>query len=190
VPPGDEPHRSGPPSRGRVFLAGALGLPVSLAGAALLEALLRAAGSEGSARELIFAGVAGLTPVVALGMLVQLLTSLTGRTRLLLREVRRFDEEMSSDEPSFHEESHVDRMVVWATTRRFVQAVVPFGAGVVTQLVVTEAAAVACLLGEVDDRAAALALCIEVLALFVYLIFFNAILARLSAPPVRRQVEN
>lgn len=158
-----------------------------MVGAVALEALLRAAGGEGSADELLFAGVAGLTPVVGLGLLVQLLTSLTGRTRSLLREVRRFDEEMSSDEPGFDEESHVDRMVVWATTRRFVQVVVPFGAGVVTQLVVTEAAAIACLLAEVDDRVAALALGAESLALFVYLLFFNGMLVRLSTPPVGRR---
>ena len=163
---------------------GVLGLPLAVALAVALEALLRATGSEGSVDELLFIAVAGLTPVVALGLLVQLLTALTGRTRSLLREVRRFDEEMSADEPAFHEESHVDRMVVWATTRRFVQAVVPFGAGLVTQLVVTEAAALACILAEVDERVAALAFGAEVLALFVYLLFFNVILLRLSAPPV------
>lgn len=154
--------------------------------AVALEALLRAGGSEGKAAELLFAGVAGVIPVVGLGLLVALLTSLTGRTRSLLREVRRFDEEMSSDEPGFDDESHLDRIVVWATTRRFVQVVVPFGAGVVTQLVVAEAAAVACLLAEVDDRVAALALGAETLALFVYLIFFNVMLVRLSTPPVGR----
>jgi len=174
----------GPPGRAGLFLAGVVGLPVAAVAAAVLEAALRAGGSEGEASDVLFAAVAGLTPVVALGLMVQLLTALTGRTRSLLREVRRFDEEMSAEEPQLVEESHRDRMVVWATTRRFVHVVVPFGAGVLTQLLATEVAAVTCLVAGVDERFAALALGTEIAVLFVYLILFNTILGRLSAPPV------
>ena len=178
---------SGPPARAPLFLAGALGLLVAVVGALALEAVLRLAGSEGEAPGVVFVVVAVLTPVVTLGLLAQLLTSLTGRARSLLREMRRFDQEMSSDEPEFHEESHIDRVVVWATTRRYTQVIAPFGAGLATQLVVTEAAAIACLLAESESRFAALALGIELAALFVYLLFFNAMVARLSAPPVGRR---
>lgn len=161
-------------------MTGALGLPVAVVAAAVLAGALRAAGSDGSAPGLYFAGIAGLTPVLALGLLVQLLTVLTGRTRNLLREVRRFDEEMSAEPPQLVEESHQDRMAAWATARVFIQAVVPFGAGVVLQLVVTEAVAVTCLVAGIHERFAALFLGWEVVALFVYLLFFGRMLGGLT----------
>ncbi|MGH8574047.1 MAG: hypothetical protein ACREX8_15950 [Gammaproteobacteria bacterium] len=168
---------TGPPSRARLFLTGALGLPVAIVLSAALEATLQAAGSDGSVPELYFAAVAGLTPVLALGLLVQLLTALMRRTRNLLREVRRFDDEMSAETPQLVEESHQDRMAAWATARLFLHAIVPFAAGLVLQLVVTEAVAIACLVAEIDDRFLALALGAEVVALFVYLLFFGRMLA-------------
>lgn len=170
----------GAPTRVRLFLTGVLGLPVAVLLAAALEGALRANGSDGAAPDLYFAAVAGLTPVLALGLLVQLLTALTGRTRGLLREVRRFDEEMSAETPQLVEESHQDRMAVWATTRLFVHAVVPFGAGLILQLVVTEAVAVACLVASIDERFVALALGGEIAALFVYLLLFNKMVTVLT----------
>jgi len=171
---------NGPPSRARLFSAGALGLPLAVVLALALEGALRLAGSEGSVADLYFAAVAGLTPVLALGLLVQLLTALTGRTRNLLREVRRFDEEMSAETPQLVEESHRDRMEAHANARRFVHAIVPFGAGLVLQLVVTEAMAVTCFAAGVDARLVALGLGVEVVALFAYLLFFGRILATLT----------
>jgi hypothetical protein len=172
----------GPPTRARVFATGVLGLPVAVLLGAAIELALRAGGSEGKVSDVFFAAVAGLTPVLALGLLAQLLTALTGRTRNLLSEVRRFDEEMSAEPPQLVEESHRDRMVAWAGARIFVHAVVPFGAGVLTQLVVTEAAAATCLVAGVDSRFVALCLGAEILALFVYLILFGRILLRLTSP--------
>jgi hypothetical protein len=178
----------GPPPRARLFLVGVLGLPVALVLAAAIEGALRAAGSEGAVPDAFFAAVAGLTPVLALGLLVQLLTALTGRTRNLLREVRRFDEEMSADPPQLVEESHRDRMAAWVGARLFMNAVVPFGAGVTLQLVVTEAVAVTCLAAGIDERSVALALGAELLALFVYLVLFGRILGALTMP--RRRSES
>ena len=179
IPAGSQGTR--PPTRARLFLAGALGLPVAVVLAAALEGALRATGSDGSVSDLYFAGVAGLAPVLALGLLVQLLTVLTRRTRNLLREVRRFDEEMSAEPPQLVEESHQDRMAAWATARVFIHAVVPFGAGLVLQLVVTEAVAVTCLAASSGDRFAALFLGGEVVALFAYLLFFGRMLAGLTS---------
>lgn len=180
---GVDPSRKGPPTRARLLVAGALGLPLAVVLTAAIEAALRAAGSEGSVPDVYFAAVAGLVPVLALGLMVQLLTALTGRTRLLLREVRRFDEEMSVETPQLVEESHRDRMAVWAHARLFVHAVVPFGAGLSLQLLVTEAVALTCLVAEIDERLAALFLGGEVVALFVYLLLFNRMLGRLSRFP-------
>jgi hypothetical protein len=174
------PEENRPPGRARLFLSGALGLPLAVVLAAAAEGALRAAGSEGSVPDLYFAAVAGLVPVLALGLLVQLLTVLTGRTRNLLREVKRFDEEMSAEPPQLVEESHQDRMSAWWTARVFIQAIVPFGAGLVLQLVVSEAVAVTCLVAKIDDRLVAIALGAEVVALFVYLVFFGRMLAGLT----------
>ena len=180
--PQPDSEQGRPPTRVRLFLAGALGLPVSAALAIALEGVLRATGSEGGASDVFFAAVAGLCAVLALGLLVQLLTTLTGRTRNLLREVRRFDEEMSAEPPELVEESHRDRMVAWASARVFIHAIVPFGAGVLAQLAVTEAVAVTCLVIGAESRVVALALGVEVAVLFVYLLFFGRILARLTRP--------
>jgi hypothetical protein len=182
---GAEPQRRGLPPRIRLVLAGALGLPIAVAVAAALEAGLQAGGSHGGVPGVYFAAVAGLTPVLALGLLVQLLTALTGRTRHLMSEVQRFDEEMSVEEPQFDEGSHRDRMVAWASARLFVHAVVPFGAGVITQVLVCEIVAVTCLLTGSESRFLALALGCEVVALFVYLLLFGRILGRLTRPPRR-----
>lgn len=177
-----ESQDSRPPTRLRLLLAGALGLPVSAVLGVALEGLLRAAGSEGRVSGVYFAAVAGLCAVLALGLLIQLLTTLTGRTRDLLKEVRHFDEEMSAEPPRLVEESHRDRMVAWASARVFIHAIVPFGAGLLLQLVVTEAVAVTCLVAGVESRLAALALGIEIVVLFVYLLLFGRILARLTRP--------
>ena len=184
-PPSVDSQGKGPPTRARIFLTGALGLPVAVVVAAAIEGVLQAAGSDGSVPDLYFAAVAALVPVLALGMVVQLLTALTGRTRNLLREVKRFDEEMSAEPPQLVEESHQNRMAAWTDARLFVHAVVPFGAGVILQLVVTEAVAATCLIAGIDERFVALALGAEVVALFVYLLFFNRVLSRLIGIPRR-----
>jgi hypothetical protein len=170
------------PSRSRLFLAGALGLPVALVLSVAAEAVLRAGDSQGSVPRVYFIAVAGLNVVLALGLLVQLLTALTGRAGNLMGEMKRFDEEMSAEVPQLNEESHRDRMVAWAGARLFVRAIKPFGAGVLLQLVVCEVIAVVCLAAGIDSRFAALVLGAQVAALFVYLIFFGRILTRLTSP--------
>ncbi len=180
-----EPQGLRGPSRGRLFLAGALGLPLAVVLAAVVAIVLRAADSQGSVPSVFFASVAGLNVLLALGLLVQLLTALTGRAGNLMREMKRFDEEMSAEVPQLNEASHRDRMVAWAGARLFVHAVKPFGAGVLLQLVVCEAIAVVCLAAGTDSRFVALLLGFQVAALFVYLLFFGRMLTRLTSPRPR-----
>jgi hypothetical protein len=151
-----------PPSRVRLFAAGALGLPLAVVLGAAAEA--------------------ALTVVLALGLLVQLLTALTGRTSNLMREMKRFDAEMDAEVPQLSEESHRDRMVAWAGARLFIHAVKPFGAGVLVQLAVCEILAVVCLAAGIHSRLLALVLGAQVVALFVYLLLFGRMLTALTSP--------
>jgi hypothetical protein len=171
-----------PPSRVRLFAAGALGLPLAVVLGAAAEAALRAAGSQGRVPSIYFAAVAALTVVLALGLLVQLLTALTGRTSNLMREMKRFDAEMDAEVPQLSEESHRDRMVAWAGARLFIHAVKPFGAGVLVQLAVCEILAVVCLAAGIHSRLLALVLGAQVVALFVYLLLFGRMLTALTSP--------
>lgn len=168
------------PTRGRLFLVGAFGLLPALVVALAVEAVLRAAGVDGEVAGGFFIAAAALTPVLAVGLLVQLVTALTRRTRDLMREVQRFDQEMSAEPPQFIDESHEQRKTTWQGTTLFRHAVVPFGAGVVLQLVVTEVVALVCVAAGADERFLAIALAGEVIALFGYLLFFNTALTRMT----------
>ena len=172
-----ETPEKAPPTRGRLFLIGAVGLLPAIALALAVEAGLRGLGGEGRVAGGFFVAAAALTPVLAVGLLVQLVTALTRRTRDLLLEVKRFDEEMSADAPRLNEESHRQRQTAWQRPTLFRHAVVPFGAGVGLQLVVTELVAIACVAAGSDDRVLAIALGVEVIALFLYLLFFNLVLS-------------
>ena len=168
------------PTRRRLFLLGAFGLLPALILALVAEAVLRALGTDGAVGGGFFIAAAALTPVLAVGLLVQLVTALTRRTRDLMREMQRFDEEMSAEPPQFIDDSHRQRQTTWQGTTLFRHAVVPFGAGVALQLLVTELIALACVATGADDRFLAIALGAEIIALFAYLLFFNAALARVS----------
>ena len=161
-------------------MLGAFGLLPAVAFAGLAEAVLAALGVEGGVAGGFFIAAAALTPVLAVGLLVQLVTALTRRTRDLMREVQRFDQEMSAEPPRMDEESHRQRKTTWQDTSLFRHAVVPFGGGVALQVLVAEAIAVACVATGTDERFLALALGAEVLALFAYLLFFNVALTRVS----------
>ncbi|MBA2439691.1 MAG: hypothetical protein H0V50_03330 [Thermoleophilaceae bacterium] len=180
APPPPNSPENGPPARLRPFLTGILGLLLAIALTVVIEGGLRVIDGGGRAPHLYFVAAAALTPVLALGLLVQLVTAMTGRTRLLLREVKRFEEEMSAQPPALNEETHATRELTRGAARRFVHVVVPFAAGVAVQLVVTEAVALYCVVATVDVRVAALALGTEIIALFAYLLFFNAMLAGLT----------
>ena len=171
---------NGPPTRRRLFVLGAFGLLPAVAFAGLAEAVLRALGVEGGVAEGFFIAAAALTPVLGVGLLVQLVTALTRRTRDLMREVQRFDQEMSAEPPRMDEESHRQRKATWQEASLFRHAVVPFGGGVVLQVLVTEAIAVACVAAGTDERFLALALGVEIIALLAYLLFFNAALTRVA----------
>lgn len=168
------------PTRGRLFVLGALGLLPALVLALAAEAVLRAGGADGAVARGFFIVAAAVVPVLAVGLLVQLVTALTRRTRDLMREVQRFDVEMSAEPPQFIDESHRQRKTTWQDTTLFRHALVPFGAGVALQLLVTEIIAVVCLATGADDRFLALALGAEIVALFAYLLFFNVVLSRVS----------
>lgn len=185
-----ETKEKAPPTRGRLFLIGAVGLLPAIALALAVEAALRALGGEGRVPGGFFVAAAALTPVLAVGLLVQLVTALTRRTRDLMLEVKRFNEEMSADAPRLNEESHRQRQRTWQGTTLFRHALVPFGAGVGLQLVVTELVAIACVAAGTEERVLALALGVEVIALFLYLLFFNVVLSavtegrRPASPPL------
>ena len=168
------------PTRRRLFLLGAFGLLPALVLALAAEAALRAGGGDGTVARGFFIAATAVVPVLAVGLLVQLVTSLTRRTRDLMREVQRFDVEMSAEPPEFIDESHRQRKTTWQDTTLFRHALVPFGAGVGVQLLVTEMVAVVCLATGAEDRFLALALGAEIVALFAYLLFFNAVLSRVS----------
>ena len=173
----DDPPRSGPRPRATLFLFGVLGLLAAVAVAVALEALL---GGDGRVSKGFFVAAAALTPVVGLGLLAQLVAALAGRTRGLLRELRRWGDEMAADPPDLNEESQRERRAAWEGARDFLHVLAPFVAGLALQLLVTEAAAIYCLAADVDERVVAIAVGIEIFALFNYLLFFNALLARLA----------
>ena len=172
-----DPGPDGSPSRAKLFAFGVLGLFVAVAVAVLLEAVLA---GDGRVSNGFFVAAAALTPVIGLGLLVQLVGVLAGRTRGLLRELKRFNEEMAAEPPDLSEESQRDRRATWDSTRDFLHALKPFVAGLLLQLLVTEAVAVYCLAADVDDRGVAIAVGVEVFALFNYLLFFNTMLSRLA----------
>ena len=161
----------------RPFLFGALGMVVAVLLALLLEAVL---GGDPEVSEVLFVAAAILTPVVGLGVLLQVVGALAGRTRGLLRELKRFQEEMAADPPELGEESQRERRAVWEKVSGFVHVLRPFAAGVALQLIVTETVAVYCIAADVDERVVGLAVGIEVFVLFNYLIFFGVLLERLA----------
>jgi hypothetical protein len=176
-PAHDEPPEQGPPSRPKLFLLGVLGLLAAVALAFALEALLA---GDGRVSKGFFVAAAAVTPVVGLGLVAQLVTALAGRTRGLLRELKRWGDEMAAEPPALSEESQRERRAAWEGARDFVHVLAPFVAGLALQLAATEAAALYCLAAEVDERVVAIAVGIEIFALFNYLLFFNALLARLA----------
>ncbi|MBA3299532.1 MAG: hypothetical protein H0U24_05560 [Thermoleophilaceae bacterium] len=169
-----------PATRLRIFLMGTLGLLLAVFLAVAVEAGLRGLGGRGRAPDLYFVAAAAMTPVLALGLLVQLVTAMTGRTRALLREVTRFEEEMSARPPELNEETHRARELVRGSARRFAHVVMPFGAGLAVQVVITEAVAIYCVAAGVEERGAAIALGAEIIALLAYLLLFSVLLARLT----------
>ena len=150
---------------------------VAVALAVALEALLE---GEGRVSRGFFVAAAALTPVVGLGLLVQVVSVLAGRTRGLLNELKRFNEEMAAEPPELGEESQRERRAAWEGAGNFLHVLAPFLAGLVLQLVVTEAVAIYCLAADVGQRAVAIAVGVEIFALFNYMLFFNALLARLA----------
>lgn len=167
-----------PPSRARLFALGILGFVPAILVALVADAAL---GGDGKVATGFFIAVAAVTPVLALGILVQLVTALTRRTRDLMREFQRFDEEMSAEPPQLVDESHSRRKATWQVATLFRHAVVPFGSGVALQLLATEAVAIASLVADAEDRLLAIALGLQVVVLFGYLLFFNVALGRATA---------
>lgn len=178
--PPPQPVENVPGTRSRIFLIGTLGLLIAVLLAVAVEAGLRGLGGRGRAPDLYFVAAAALTPVLALGLLVQLVTAMTGRTRSLLREVTRFEEEMSARPAELNEETHRARELVRGSARRFAHVVMPFGAGLAVQVVITEAVAIYCVAAGVEERGAAIALGAEIVALLAYLLLFSVLLARLT----------
>ncbi len=176
-PPPADAQETGPPSRPRLFLFGVLGLLVAVALALALEAAL---GGEGRVSTGFFVAAAALTPVIGLGLLAQLVAALAGTTRGLLRELKRFNEEMAAEPPALNEDSQRERRAVWEGARHFLELLAPFVAGLALQIVVAEAVAIYCIAADVDDRGVAIAVGAEIFALFNYLLFFNPLLARLT----------
>lgn len=177
-PPLADPPENGPASRPKLFLYGILGLLVAVTLALAAEAVLA---GDGRVSKGFFVAAAVLIPVVGLGLLAQVVAALAGTTRGLLRELKRFTEEMAADEPDLNEESQRERRATWQETRDFVHVLAPFVAGLALQLVVSEAAAIYCIAADVEERGVAIAVGLEVLALFNYLLFFNLLLGRLAA---------
>lgn len=176
-PPEDDPPEKGPPSRLKLFLLGVLGLLAAVAVALAVEAVLA---GDGRVSKGFFVAAAAVTPVVGLGLLAQLVTALAGRTRGLLRELKRWGDEMAADPPELSEDSQRERRATWVGARDFLDVLAPFVAGLALQLVTTEVVALYCIAADLDERAVAIAVGIEIFALFNYLLFFNVLLARLA----------
>lgn len=154
-----------------------LGLPAAV----VLAVVVAAAGGGAGVADIYFVAAAVLTPMLALGLLVQVVTAMTRNTRALMGEVTRFEEEMAAQPPALSEETQRVREQTTAAARRFVHAFVPFAAGLGVQLVVTEAVAIYCVAAGVQDRAIAVGLGVEILALLGYLLLFGPLLARFSS---------
>ena len=150
--------------------------------AAATELVLRVLEVEGQAApEGYFVAVAALVPALALGLLVRLVTRMAVTARSLIRELKRFDEELAGQRPEVEENAHRERARASAHARPFVQGLPPFLAGLALQFAVTESVALYCALRETDARAIAIGLGAEIVALLLYLLLFNAMLARLTA---------
>ncbi len=80
-PPPVESQAKAPQTRRRLFLFGALGLLPAIVLAGAIELGLRASGVDGRVAGLFFVAAAGLTPVLAVGLLPR-------ATRAPLRPVR------------------------------------------------------------------------------------------------------
>lgn len=180
APPDTASPPTGRPGPRRLLLGGLIGLLLATALAGILEGALRALGVEGRVPTAYFVAIAALAPVLALGLLAQLVTALAGRASALLREVKRFDQEMSAEPPELNLESHHARLTASEAGELFLRVVVPFEAALALQFLVTEAVAILCIAREVHERVVAIALGIEVAALFVSLLFFNVMLRRFS----------
>jgi ATP-dependent protease HslVU (ClpYQ) peptidase subunit len=176
-PPLADPPGGDRPSRAKLFLFGVLGLLAAVVLATLAETLIA---GEGQVSKGFFVAAAALTPVIGLGLLVQLVAALAGTTRGLLRELKRFNEEMASEPPELSEGSVQERRATWEGARDFLHVLAPFVAGLALQLVVTEAVAIYGIAAGLDERLVAIAVGIEIFALFNYLLFFNALLKRLA----------
>lgn len=183
-PLADSPEKR-PASRPKLFLLGLAGLPVSLALALAVDAVIAGGGRVSSG---FFVAAAALTAIVGLGLLLQLVAALAGRTRGMLRELKRFNEEMAAEPPELSEDSQRQRRATWLDARSFTHVLGPFVTGLALQLLVTEAAALLCLVTDVDERWTAIAMGIEVFALFNYFLFFNALLGRLAGGGSRAPV--
>ncbi len=164
------------PSRPKLFFLGLLGLLVAVLLAVASEALL---GGDARVSRGFFVAAAALTPVLGLGLLAQVVAALAGRTRGLLRELKRFNEEMAGDSPELSDDGKRERRAVWEATRDFSHVLAPFLAGVVLHLVVTETVAIYAIAAGVEARPVAIGVGVAVFALFNYMLFFNALLARL-----------
>ena len=172
-----DPPENAKRARVKLFAFGVLGLLVAVGTAILVDGLL---GGEARVSSGFFVAAAALTPVIGLGLLAQLVAALAGRTRRLLHELSRFSEEMEAEPPKLSDESQRERRATWEGVRAFRQVLAPFVAGLALQLVATEAAAIYCLAADVDERVVAIAVGVEIFALFNYLLFFNALLSRLG----------
>ena len=177
--PADSPE-NGPPPRLHLFLFGLLGLLVAVALAAATEGGLRLLGvGGGNVSKGFFVAVAALAPVLALGLLVQLVTALAGKARHLIRELGALEQELSAEPGEANEEAHHSRRTVWERTGSFLEVTAPFAVGLALQFVVTEAVAIYCIVAGVDERVVAVGLGAAILALLGYLLFFNVLLAGL-----------
>ncbi len=179
------PPKGALPSRPRTFLLGALGLPLGVVVAVAVEALLA---GDGRVSRGFFVAAAVVTPVLGLGLLVQVVATLAGTTRGLLRELKRFNEEMAAEPPALSVDSQRERRVAWERARNLRHVLAPLLAGLALQLVVAETAAIYCMVAGVEDRFVAVALGVQILALFHYVLFFTPLLARLSGAGARAAV--
>ncbi len=164
-------------SRPKLFFLGLLGLLVAVLLAVASEPL---PGGEARVSRGFFVAAAALTPVLGLGLLAQVVAALAGRTRGLLRALKRFNEEMAGDSPELSEDGKRERRDAWEGARDFSHVLAPFLAGLALQLVVTETVAIYGIAAGVEDRAVAIGVGAGVFALFNYMLFFNALLARLT----------
>lgn len=169
-----------PLPRPLLFLVGVLGLPAAVVLAAIAEAALRIAGVEGEVSSGFFIVVAAVAPILAIGLLVQLVTTLAGSAQGILLEIKRFEEEMAAegDEPDL--DAHRSRVRTWEGVRVFLEVLRPFGVGLLLQFLVLEIAAIVCIAAGVEARGVAIALGAQVVALVAYLVLFRPVVAVLA----------